>query len=319
MSQYLSLVPSIEAVLLASDFSYASRDALVEAVDLCRSLGARLTILHAFNFPDVVLPQSGIDLVDLADLAQFRLEEQRRLDALVEEANSAGLRCTGLLVTGSVSWAIEQAVAETRVDLVVLGTRGLAGIDRVFLGSTTEEALRELSCPVLSVGRHLRPHLAGIKAPRGPVIFATDFHASTVPAVQQAKLFANAWKVPLHCLNVLPETMRTASTAEVTPQIIPQIITEALHRLLLRNTAEAFSVCAVTYGKVVADAVVRYAEDVNASLVVLGVKHASALAAHLPAHTAYQIVRDAPCPVLTQAFPAEPVATAELAASYSTG
>jgi nucleotide-binding universal stress UspA family protein len=61
-------------------------------------------------------------------------------------------------------------------------------------------------------------------------------------------------------------------------------------------------VCATTYGSEVSHAVVEYAREQGARLIVLGVRQASLLASHVPEHIAYRIITEAPCPVLTQAF-----------------
>jgi len=294
---------SLNRILLATDFSSSSKAAYDQALRICLSFRACLTILYVFTYPEVVLPESGVQLFDLEE---FREAARGSLNKLVAEATDAGVACTGLIEDGTTSWMIYETVRSRKIDLVVLGTRGLAGLDRAFFGSTTETALRTLPCPVLAVGPRAHQLEPGIAA--GPVVFATDFHESTVPTVEYAELFSLTMQVPLHCVNVLPEAIRDGAPT----QIVPQIITDALHRVVSHETPS--TVCAVTYGSEIASAIVDYASKHNASMIVLGVRHASMLASHLPAHIAYRIMKEATCPVLAKACvpvtSAPPVASA---------
>ena len=60
--------------------------------------------------------------------------------------------------------------------------------------------------------------------------------------------------------------------------------------------------CATTYGSEISNAVVDYAREHRAKMIVLGVRQASLLASHVPEHITYRIITEANCPVLTLAF-----------------
>jgi nucleotide-binding universal stress UspA family protein len=84
-------------------------------------------------------------------------------------------------------------------------------------------------------------------------------------------------------------------------------MTEALQRVAIESgTTIDLPVCAITYGSEISNAVVEYAKQQKARLIVLGVRQASMVASHLPAHIAYRIITEAPCPVLTVAFASQP-------------
>jgi nucleotide-binding universal stress UspA family protein len=135
------------------------------------------------------------------------------------------------------------------------------------------------------------------------VVFATDFHLKTTYAIRDAAFFYKATGSPLHCLHVLPRTLEGGNRSHV----IPQIMTEALQRVAIESgTTIDLPVCAITYGSEISNAVVEYAKQQKARLIVLGVRQASMVASHLPAHIAYRIITEAPCPVLTVAFASQP-------------
>jgi nucleotide-binding universal stress UspA family protein len=136
-----------------------------------------------------------------------------------------------------------------------------------------------------------------------PVIFATDFHATTMHAVRFAATISQTTHSPLHCLHVLPRSLEGGSHADV----IPAILNEALQQVAVSSGIEvAQPTCATTYGSEVSNAVVDYARQHNAKLIVLGVRQASLASSHTPAHIAYRIITEAPCPVMTMAFEPQP-------------
>jgi nucleotide-binding universal stress UspA family protein len=167
----------IQTILVATDFSTASEAATTYAFQLARSLGARVTLLH-------VVPESDVEgMVTLrghlqscisreALIQTFYTEAETRLAALVDHAKAHDLVQERLIVTGQpaseiVSWAIAK-----RVQMILVGTHGRSGLDRVLLGSVAEHVLRLASCAVLVV-----PGVAGPPpgaAPDRQVCLGTD-------------------------------------------------------------------------------------------------------------------------------------------------
>jgi nucleotide-binding universal stress UspA family protein len=131
------------------------------------------------------------------------------------------------------------------------------------------------------------------------VIFATDFDLTTIQAIRYAACFANLNGSPLHCLHVLPRTLEAGSQSA----IVPSIMAEALQQLAAESgVVIAPPTCATTFGSEISYAVVDYAREQHARMIVLGVRQASLLASHLPEHITYRIITEANCPVLTMAF-----------------
>lgn len=294
-------VPSFKTILLATDFSVASQAAFETAVHLCRTLHASLHILHVFEYADTVPQESGGQLLELG---RFYEEAQASLDTLVQIVRRAGVTCEATMVSGVAGFTILKMITSKMVDLAVLGTNALHGFERLVFGSTAEAVLRQASCPVLTVG----PQAAGsakADVPAGPVIFATDFHLTTTHAIRYAASFCKMMESPLHCLHVLPRTLAGGTRSH----IIPQIMTEALRHVANESgTVIDPPVCAVAYGSEISNTVVDYARQQKAKLIVLGVRRASMASSHVPAHIAYRIITEAPCPVLTVAFASQPYA-----------
>lgn len=141
----------IKKILFATDFSEGSSHALPYAVDMARQYGAKLYILHViFDVAKTAgwyVPHVSIDEIyqDMeksakAEIEKTFIEEMRALQGVEH-----------LVLKGIPHEEITRFAAENRVDLIILGTHGRRGIDRVLFGSTAEQVVRNAPCPVLSV------------------------------------------------------------------------------------------------------------------------------------------------------------------------
>lgn len=137
-----------DRILVPTDGSDASLNAVEEAVDLAEDQGARLYVLNVVE-PPAVEPMNTPtgDVVTPMEQAGERVVEQT-----VERATDAGLSSVvGDTVTGMAHREIVDYVEDNDIDLVVLGTHGRTGLDRVLLGSVTEKVVRVAPVPVLTV------------------------------------------------------------------------------------------------------------------------------------------------------------------------
>ncbi|WP_353064506.1 universal stress protein [Tunturibacter psychrotolerans] len=284
-------------VLLATDFSAASRAAFQAARLLCLSFQADFYILNVFDYANANPPESGGMLLELDN---FYHDAEQGLQNLIQEARRSGIKCDGKIGNGTSHSTILETAEIEHIDVIVLGTRSIHGFERLVFGSTAEAVLRRASCPVFTVGPRAASQKPGDAGGSGAVVFATDFHSATTEALQIAASFCSSMNLSLHCLHVLPRGVQDSFHKG----IIPVIITEALHHLVATVEDKVGPpICAVTYGSEISSAVVDYARANEAMLIVLGVRRASLAASHIPAHIAYRIIAEAPCPVLTVAFP----------------
>ncbi len=141
----------IRRILFATDFSEGSSHALPYAADLAEQYGAKLFLVHVIY--DVAksagwyVPHVSIDEIyhDMEKSARAELEK-----SFVDEMR--GLRDVEYVVLKGIPYEeISKFAVEKKIDLVVLGTHGRRGIDRMLFGSTAEQVVRNAPCPVLSV------------------------------------------------------------------------------------------------------------------------------------------------------------------------
>ena len=138
-----------QRIVCATDFSDTAEAAWEVACELAQVHRAELTLVHVF--PD--LPPSP----DVAVPSVLQVwEEQRQwvsqeLDRRVADAVARGLRGRAVLKMGPAAPSLVEAAKELDADLLVVGTHGRTGLERVLLGSVAEQVVRTAPSAVLTV------------------------------------------------------------------------------------------------------------------------------------------------------------------------
>jgi nucleotide-binding universal stress UspA family protein len=147
-------------LLVPTDFSPSADAAATLAVSIAKAFDAEVIVLHALDLAPVMAAWStpvvaGEQLPP--DVAAELLDRMRNEVAqrLAREADRYP-RATTLMVEGAPRTTIVDSAMELRADLIVMGTQGRTGLDRVLLGSVAEYVVRHSDVPVLTV--RLRHH-----------------------------------------------------------------------------------------------------------------------------------------------------------------
>ncbi len=148
-------VAAIRRILVPVDFSPHSRVALGHARHLAAAYGAIIQILHVIDlppYPYFYLPLAGVE--EPRRMSELEKKAGEALERLPGEAPGPEVRCEKYVVSGRPASRIATFAAEYESDLVVLATHGLSGIERLLLGSTSEEVVRSVPVPVFLVKSH---------------------------------------------------------------------------------------------------------------------------------------------------------------------
>jgi nucleotide-binding universal stress UspA family protein len=138
-------------ILHPTDFSECAEQARAEAVRLARALGAELILLHVA----VETPLYVEGLMGMADVRKV-FDAQRKwagetLEARAAETRDAGVAARWRLSVGVPFEEIVKAAEEEGADMIVMGSHGRHGLDRLLLGSVANRVIRMAGCPVLTV------------------------------------------------------------------------------------------------------------------------------------------------------------------------
>lgn len=221
----------------------------------------------------------------------------RGLNALLARKELTDVVHAAILRTGDFWETFEEVIAEREIDFIVTGTHGREGLRKLFLGSTSETIFRNARCPVLTVGPHARHQTKAAQS--AGVIFATDFSQASLNALPFAVGIARRQNMPLTLMHAVVPPIAAIET------VIAPVVTEELAESARKSLAEMVPPDTgimpeiIVTSRPAAEAVVAAAEERNAELIVLGVRHSGPMASHVPWSVADAIVGRAPCPVLT--------------------
>ncbi|MFY9269234.1 MAG: universal stress protein [Candidatus Manganitrophaceae bacterium] len=151
-------------ILLGTDFSDYSKEALDYALFLAKSFEAELYLFHAFEQPVFMPGVNGRVGPEIITWIQgFKEEGWKKLEALAEKMKKEGVKAHPLLKEGVPYREMLNAAKEVKADLIVLGTHGRSGLDRFMMGSVAERVVRQAPCPVFLV----KP--AGLRVAKGEI------------------------------------------------------------------------------------------------------------------------------------------------------
>jgi nucleotide-binding universal stress UspA family protein len=140
---------SFRKILVAVDESAFAARAADVGFDLARSLGAEVAMVHVVD-PSVVAyaPEGGVPASELVALAQ---QDGQRLLAAFGQRAALQPAPLEFLRVGKPATEIAKAAKDWLAELIVVGSHGRGGVQRLLLGSVAEAVMRHAGCPVLVV------------------------------------------------------------------------------------------------------------------------------------------------------------------------
>ena len=133
----------VQKILYPTDFSSYSNQAYFHAIALAEAHRASLTVLFVYNPDGTATPGSQGHEAEDRRYWREQLEQIRPTDPRIPVRH--------VFVEGDPSAEIVRYCRDANMDLVVMGTHGRTGLERLLLGSVAEKVLRDASCSVLVV------------------------------------------------------------------------------------------------------------------------------------------------------------------------
>ena len=285
-------------VLCATDLSEDADLAVTEASDLARLLGAGLVFVHAVPYPapaQVLFPHLVKGTTD-------RLMAMARVASETVSARVAGLTRRPAdtidvrVDVGAPDEIIVETAEEIGADLLVIGLTG-SDSDGHAPGAVAVRVARHAHCPILLVRQGPE---------RGPVLAATDLSDSAQEALAMASLLSSTVSEPMVAVHVVDYSPVTVVPEAFGPGI-PVPVSESDHEGILKAAGDRLT---ETLGKLgikadrlieegpSADRIVAVAEEIEASLLVVGATGGGGFRRMLLGSVAEDVLRRAPCSVL---------------------
>ncbi len=285
-----SLRLTFKNILLPTDFTNASKIALVYARAFAHDYGSKVFITHAVTpNPPVFLPMEPIP----PDMDAEWNDAQLELAKLLQQDSLRDIAHKGILERGQLWNVLEGAIQRHDIDLIILGSHGRHGLKKLVLGSGAEQIFRQATCPVLTVGPKVpEPHAEAVAFKN--IVFATDFSTGSLKALPYALSLAEEYQASLTLLHVMP-------LVPMQHQVyVSGGMKKRLEELIPPDARDWCQPAVVVSFEFPAEGILHLAAAQSADLIVMGVhKRAPRASSHLPWAIAYEVVCHAACPVLT--------------------
>ncbi|MDH7568908.1 MAG: universal stress protein [Armatimonadota bacterium] len=274
---------ALRHILCPTDFGDLSTLALAHAARLAERAQARLTVLYA----DLFLPPREFTAAQADVLARSLQKEraaaERALRRYVAEHVPENVAVDTVVAT---AWPADAILAEAdrrKADVVVMGTHGRSGLNRLVMGSVTERVLNEARTPVLAVRPSPATAAPGHEVRR--ILVPTDFSPAAHAALLQASGLSQLLGAELVVAHVTTSREREAGAQEQACAWVPE---EVRVRCSLRHL--------VRHGDP-ADEILAATVEEGIDLIVLGARRRRLFDLSVWGTTTERVVRHAPAPV----------------------
>lgn len=287
----------VKSILCPIDFSDFSAAAYQYALSLADYYRAKVVVLHVvelwkYPFADYAAQE--------ADYAQFSkaLSEggEVQLKRFVQEHSTDRLQPDLVIHQGNAPNCILSIAQKQNLELIVMGTHGRRGFDRLVLGSTTDRVMRKAACPVLVVSDSA--HKEKSTGPDGRhrlsrIVYCTDFSTNSERARGYALSLAAEYNAELTLLHVAENAPEVADavtiSAERTQKLDSLVSVEERKDLNVRSE--------VRFGRSYEE-IVRHATDAHTNLIIMTARGGNAVDRAVFGSTTYRVIQLGPCPVL---------------------
>jgi nucleotide-binding universal stress UspA family protein len=282
---------SIKNILVATDFSSVSKTAAAYAKGLALNYRSQLELVHVFD------PGSIKDYADT--LLGLETKERLRLstESLAEmqhEFAAAGIPTQTVIPEDhKPHTALLRLARKNDADLIVAGTHSKWGLERLVLGSTAEQLIRNATCPVLTVGPNAQQPQDGPLVFRR-IIYATDFSAHAAKAAIFALSFAQDSGAHIYLCHIAKADESNQEAVSHDAEF-----NAALTKLIPESVYEWCSPETVVRHGQPAKAILDLAHKVHADLIVLGARNSSFWLTHVEHGLTPDLLAEARCPVMT--------------------
>ncbi|HMD99250.1 MAG TPA: universal stress protein [Terriglobia bacterium] len=280
-------------ILLPTDFSPASEAALPYALTITSHYGSMLYVAHVIcpEFSDVVPPELTPTMLEHAQ--EFA---RQKMERLLSAGRQRGISCQPLIGEGVIGDVLLDMIHQNGIDLVVVGTDGRRGLRKLLLGSVAEEVFRMSPCPVLTVGPKTS-ETRSMDVQLRHILYPVEFVPDSSDAAAYAVSLAEEYHAKLTVMKVFGEV---APSPEEKAQLQEPVRHWMDDHIPTESDLRERTSFELGFGPT-AEAILKFATDGGVDLIVMGVQRLDpVMAGHLPKpDTAYEVVRSAPCPVLT--------------------
>ena len=301
---------SINRILFATDYSAGCLQAFRHSLEWAQACQAELDIVHVMG----VLPGKETNSsVANRYIAEQGKQSQAKIENLVSQAKGQISSVHSHLLEGMPAEQIIKFAVDSQADLLITGTDGSTGVNRLLMGSVAERVVCQAPCPVLTIRtrEEKNPELGEASDAHTPsvpkhILIPLDFSDCSLDAFEYATQIAkwfDASVTLLHALEPLSYSLDFNLTHPVEAKQLRQSIETRLSELADILKKDGIRADYLVGDKPSVDNILRTSTDTQADLVVMGTHGRRGLSRVLMGSVTASILRRSSCPVLTVKSP----------------
>jgi len=284
----------MKRILIPTDFSKQSGYAMDLACQIALKTNSELIVIHVLDhtglfdfamgdsaFPILGSP-TGLDLdLDKKFLDSLYRIAEEKCNNFLKPFKKNDVKISNKIKIGSAFYYITEEINDGDSDLVLIGSKGVGGVEEALIGSITEKVVRHSKCPVLTVKQ--KTNIEDIKN----IVFATNFKSEDSYVAEEIMKLQHVFEAKLHLVSV-----NTPTNFETNRKIMGKA-EEFVKENNITYTLNIYS------DKVEEDGIVFFAQDINSDMIAMATHGRSGLLHLLSGSIAEDVVNHSKRPVWT--------------------
>ncbi len=289
----------LQRILCPIDFSEFSIRAYHYASSVAWRYHAKLYVQHVIEMWKYPYADFAASLADYNEFWRVMCKGgEEQLHQFVTTCTEDQIQPERIVHQGMAPDCILAFAEASKVDLIVMGTHGRRGFDRLMLGSVTERVMRKTSCPLLAINKPSHDFIESDKQPSpihlNQILFCTDFSENSREAFDHAFSLRSEYNADLTLLHVLEDIRDSAKMEQAIATAMKQM--DNLIPQEARKTSEVKIKTIVRAGKAYQQ-ILQLALEAQTDLVVMAVRGRGTLDRAVFGSTTHRVLQFGPCPV----------------------
>lgn len=281
----------MKTILVPTDFSDHAFYALKVAACIAKKINAVIKIVHVYN-----LPSTGFEKYQYVDkyYKEMKNMAENKISELARQDFLKGLEVEKHVFNNMLMWEVVSNERFKNSDLIIMGSHGIGGINKVFIGSNTEKIVRLADPPVLTINNEIENFVID------KMVFASNFFEESYSVFKKIKFFADIYKSHIYLLKVI--TPKEFEPTPVSQKLINSFIKEFN---LNKISVHIYNSQSIESG------IIEFSKEVNADLIAIETHGRTGFVHLINGSLVEDIVKHEPKPVLSIKIPALSRATSK--------
>ena len=201
----------MKKILIPVDFSKPSEHALEVGAKIAKLLNAEITVVHMLGLSEAILTKN--ETQEFEEAQYYMQLAKKRFRDFLDKPYLKGLKVDQIVQNYKIFKELNNVARERRIDLIVMGSHGVSGVNEFFVGSNTEKVVRSAEVPVLVIKKS-EPKFKIKK-----ILFACDFTDEMVLSFKRVKDFAMQFSAKMELIYVNTPYDNYLTTPEIEERV----------------------------------------------------------------------------------------------------